>query len=283
MKVFVTGGSGRLGTAVVNDLLTHGYEVVSGDRRRGSEPLPAGCRFVELDLGDLGQVVGAMSGCEAVIHLGAIPSPYSHADEVVFNNNVGGTFAVLQAARLLSVEKVAIASSLSALGTAWAPEPFPPLYAPVDEDHPLLNHDCYGLSKEVDERTAEMFHRLTGMQVAALRFCWVSHMHEAKEAAERVKANPGHSEEWRVLWAYVDVRDAASACRRAIEADGFGFAAFNITADDTLSDTPTEELLRTHTPSLEIRQPIPGTASAFSNQRAKDVLGWMPEHSWRTE
>lgn len=283
MRVLVTGGSGRIGTATVADLVAHGYSVVSADRRRGPSPLPDGARFVEIDLGDVGQVAGAMEGCEAVIHLGAIPSPYSFPDEVVFNNNVRGTFAVFQAARLLGVKKVAFASSLSALGTAWAPEPFPPLYAPVDETHPLLNHDCYGLSKEVDERTAEMFHRLTGMQVAALRFCWVSHMDEAKEAVERIKADPGHPQEWRVLWAYVDVRDAAASCRRAIEADGFGFAAFNITADDTLSDIPTEELLRTYTPSLEIRRSIPGTASAFSNQRAKDVLGWTPEHSWRTE
>lgn len=283
MKVLVTGGTGRVGTAVVLDLLAHGYEVVCADRKRGSAPLPVGSRFVEIDLGDVGQVAGAMAGCEAVIHLGAIPGPYSHADEVVFNNNVGGTFAVLQAASLLGVKKAAIASSLSALGTAWAPDPFPPVYAPVDEAHPLLNHDCYGLSKEVDERTAEMFHRRTGMQIAAFRFCWVSHMDEAKAAVERVRANPGHPSEWRVLWAYVDVRDAASACRRGIEANGFGFAPFNITADDTLSQTPTEELIRTHVPSVEIRQPIPGVDSAFSCDHAKSVLGWAPKHSWRTE
>ena len=47
-----------------------------------------------------------MEGCEAVIHLGAIPSPYSFPDEVVFNNNVRNTFAVFQAARLLGVKKV---------------------------------------------------------------------------------------------------------------------------------------------------------------------------------
>lgn len=283
MKVLVTGGTGRLGTAVVRDLIEHGYEVVCADRKRSAEPSPPGGRFVEVALGDVGQVAGAMAGCDAVIHLGAIPSPYSHADEVVFNNNVGGTFAVLQAANLLGIKKAAIASSLSALGTAWAPDPFPPVYAPVDEAHPLLNHDCYGLSKEVDERTAEMFHRRTGMQIAAFRFCWVSHMHEAKAAVERVRANPGEPAEWRVLWAYVDVRDAASACRRGIEAEGVGFAPFNVTAADTLSDIPTEELIRTHVPSVEIRRPIPTTASAFSIERAKTVLGWEPMHSWRTE
>src|SRR5215213_11840578 len=195
MKVLVTGGSGHIGQWVIAELLSHGHEVINADRAApspGRAPAEAReARYIETDVSDVGQVAGALSGCDALIHLGAIPAPYRHADEVVFTNNVTGTFATLQAASLLGIDRVVIASSLSALGTAYAPVPFAPVYAPVDEDHPLLNHDCYGLSKEVDERTAEMFHRLTGMQVAALRFCWVSHMHEAKQAVERIKANPG--------------------------------------------------------------------------------------------
>src|SRR3954462_15238029 len=95
------------------------------------------------DAGDVGQITGAMAGCDAVIHLGAIPNPYGHADEVVFNNNVRATFATLQAASLLGIRKAVIASSISALGSAWALEPFPMAYAPVDEAHPLVVKDCY--------------------------------------------------------------------------------------------------------------------------------------------
>lgn len=283
MKVLVTGGSGRLGTGVIRDLLEHGYDVVNADRRPTAEPtLAAASRFIDTDLTDVGQVAGAMSGCDRVIHLGAIPVPYLHADEVVFRNNTGATFAVLQAASLLRIKKAAIASSLSALGTAWSPEPFPPLYAPVDEAHPLLNQEPYGLSKEVDERIAEMFHRRTGMEIAAFRFCLISHMDEAQAIADRIRQNPGDTQEWRVLWAYVDVADAAAACRRGIEAEGFGFAPFNITASDTLSDIPTEALLRRYTPSTEIRAPIPGTSTAFSISAANEKLGWQPALTWRT-
>jgi nucleoside-diphosphate-sugar epimerase len=239
-------------------------------------------RFIQTDLGDVGQVAGAMSGCGAVIHLGAIPQPYGHADEVVFLNNVGATFATLQAAMLLGVRKAVIASSLSALGTAYAPEPFAPLYAPVDEAHPLIVKDCYGLSKEVDERTGEMFHRRTGMHVVALRFHWVAYQEEARAMAEKLKDNPRLNDWWRLLWGYVDVRDAATICRLGIEADGLGFEPFNVTAADTLSETPTEELIRAHAPSVEIRQPIPGTASAFSIEKAQRLLGWTPKYSWRS-
>ena len=194
MRVLVTGGSGHLGQFVIRDLLDHGHAVVNADRRAPAADGPAGSPatpFVETDLGDVGQVAGALAGCDALIHLGAIPRPYLHPDEVVFVNNTRATFATLQAASLLGVKKAVIASSVSAFGTAWAPVPFPPRYAPIDEDHPLLNHDAYGLSKEVDERTAEMFHRRDGMAVAALRFHWVALPDDAVARAAQVTADPG--------------------------------------------------------------------------------------------
>jgi nucleoside-diphosphate-sugar epimerase len=286
MRVLVTGGSGRIGSATVQELLAHGYGVVNADQRPLSRDLiPSGAdyRYQETNLGDVGQVAGALSSCDAVIHLGAIPSPYRHPDEVVFLNNVGATFAVLQAAMLLGVKKAVFASSLSALGTAWAPEPFAPLYAPVDEAHPLLPHDCYGLSKEVDERTAEMFHRRTGMQVLAYRFPLVASMAEIKHLAETMRQNPAAQDNWKVLWAYIDVRDAALACRLGIEASGLGFEVFNISAADTVGSAPTEQLIKQYAPSVEIRQPIPGTGSAFSADKARRMLGYEPQHTWRDQ
>ena len=281
MRVLVTGGTGRVGQATVRDLLDHGYEVVSADQQRPAAR-PTDYRFIETDLGDVGQVAGAMARCEAVIHLGAIPNPYGHADEVVFVNNVRATFATLQAASLLGVKKAVFASSISALGTAWAMEPFAPLYAPVDEAHPLIVKDAYGLSKEVDERTGEMFHRRTGMQVVALRFHWVAQIDEARARAAELAADPARDDWWRLLWGYVDVRDAATSCRLGIEADGLGFEAFNVVAADTLGDRPTEELIRTYAPSVEIRHPIPGTTSAFAIDKAHRLLGWTPAYSWRS-
>ncbi len=285
MKVLVTGGSGRLGQGTVAELIAHGHEVVNADQRRAVdlfESVDANAyrqaRFVQTDLGDVGQVAGAMAGCDGVIHLGAIPSPGSFPDEVVFRNNTGATFAVLHAAELLGIKKAVIASSLSALGTAWATDFMTPVYAPVDEAHPLLNHDCYGLSKEVDERTAEMFHRRTEMQVVALRFTWVA---TPSEVAARAKEDADDPERARVLWSYVDLRDAALACRLAIEAEGLGFIPFNVVANDSTSSQPTEELIRKHAPDTEIRSPMPGTASAFSIERIRERLGFEPRHSWR--
>jgi nucleoside-diphosphate-sugar epimerase len=277
-RVLVTGASGKLGQAVIEELLAHDYEVVAADRRPPPLPRPE-VRFVEIELGDVGQVTTAMSGAQAVIHLGAIPGPNRQADEFVFANNTCATFAVLQAAQLKGVNRAVIASSISALGPSFSPTPTTPLYAPVDEDHPLLGADAYALSKEVDERTAAMFHRRTGMAVAALRFSFVARPDEVGESVAGVRRNPAGSS--RTLWSYVDIRDAAAAARLSLEAAGLTFEVFNVTASDTLSDIPTAKLLREFAPSVEIRQSIPGNASAYSIEKARRMLGYVPTHSWR--
>ena len=285
MKILVTGGSGKLGLAAIDALLEQGHQIVNADRSapvnpRGSDRAKA-ARFVQTDLGDVGQVAGAMAGCDAVLHLGAIPAPYSHADEVVFRNNVMGTFTVLQAAHLLGIKRAVIASSLSALGTAWSIDSWSPLYAPVDEDHPMLVKEAYGLSKEVDERTAEMFHRRNGTQVICLRFHWIAYADEARNRSIELASDPTIGDMKRHLWGYVDIRDAASLCVAAIESDGIGFDSFQCTAADTLCDRPTMELLRDFAPETEIRSDIPGNGSAYSVAKANRILGWSPVHSWR--
>lgn len=274
MRVLVTGGSGRLGRFVIAELLEYGHLVVNADQRKPAT-IDERERFIETDLTDVGQVAGALHGCDALLHLGAIPSPYRHPDEVVFNNNVQATFAALQAASLHRVKRAAIASSVSAYGMAWTPRRFAPLYVPLDEAHPFLPHDPYGLSKEVDERTAEMFHRRTGMTIAALRFHWVALPEELAGIGAGFADPEGTATN---LWGYVDARDAAAACRRAIETDGFGFEAFNIVAADTLMAEPTAELVRQHLPDTEIRSPLPGTAGGFAIDRAKRMLGWEPRY-----
>ncbi|MDQ3399101.1 MAG: NAD(P)-dependent oxidoreductase, partial [Deinococcota bacterium] len=245
MKVLVTGGSGALGRWVIRELAGHGYEVVNADLRPPGSAKDL-AHYRETDLTDVGQVAGALYGCEAVVHLGAIPSPGRHPDEVVFATNTRATFAVLQAAALLGVGKAVVASSTAALGTAFALHPFPPHYVPIDEAHPLLPQDPYALSKEVTERTGEAFHRRTGMSVLAYRFHWITQPGEVAAQAATFRARP----ELRAneLWGYVDVRDAARACRLGIEAKGLGFEVFNITATDSLSEVATAELVERYYP-----------------------------------
>jgi nucleoside-diphosphate-sugar epimerase len=279
--VLVTGATGRLGSAVVRDLLTAGYTVRGTDRHRPQPGAwPPGVRFITMELDHTGHIAGAMEGCDAVIHLGAIPAPWSHPDEVVFGNNTTATFAVLQAASLLGVKRAAIASSVSAYGMAWAKEGFNAQYVPLDEAHPIIAKDPYALSKEVDETTAAMFARKDGMTIGALRFHWIARPEDLTQRAGQDDAGDS-TVGVRGLWGYVHLADAARACRLAIEAEPFGFEAFNIVAADTLLSIPTEEALAKWGPEIEVRQPLPGFTSGFAIDKAKRLLGWEPEHSWR--
>lgn len=279
-KVLVTGGSGGLGLWVIRELVEHGYEVVNADRRPPDDPDGA-TRYVEVDLTSVEAVSDALTGCEAVVHLAAIPAPGGRPDEVVFGNNVMTTFGVLQAAKGLGVRKAVVASSTAALGAAFAPEPFAPLYVPIDEAHPLLPQDPYGLSKEVGERVCAAFSRRTGMSVLAFRFHYIVQPGEVAERA--ADFDPTSAVAARELGGYVDVRDAARACRLGLERRGLGFEVFNITAADTLSLTPTLALVRHHYPEVEVRAPLEGTASAWSIAKAGHLLGYAPRHSWRED
>ncbi|MEO5834692.1 MAG: NAD(P)-dependent oxidoreductase, partial [Nakamurella sp.] len=159
--VAVTGGSGKLGRAVVRDLLEHGYTVVTLDR----VPPPAGVDnpFVRVDLTDYGQVFESLhaiddrhTGIDAVVHLGAIPAPGMVPNAALFTNNVTATYNVFAAAKAAGIKRVVWASSETVLGL---PFDTPPPYIPVDEEYPPRPESSYSLSKRVEESMAEQFCR----------------------------------------------------------------------------------------------------------------------------
>jgi len=278
MKILVTGSSGRIGGAIVRDLLAAGHEVTGTDSRPSAD---AECPFVAADLRDLGQTMGLLAGKDAVAHMAAIPAPGGQPDDVVFDTNVRTTFNVLHAAALLGLRRVVSASSISAYGTAYAFHEITPLHVPFDEEHPLLHQDVYGLSKEVGEDIAATMHRRTGMAVANMRFAMVM----TPQAYAGFSGSSGRSEEHdrRVLWCYIDVRDAARACRLALELapEIVGCQAFNITAPDTFMAEPTAHLVRRSWPHPpEVDGDDAGTWAPIDCTRAQRVLGFTPQYLW---
>lgn len=280
--IAVTGGSGRFGSLVVRDLIAHDYSVVSLDIK---PPLPSAgetdpnCRHLVVDLSDREQVQAGLENCAAVIHLAAYPDPHSHASHTIFNNNVMSTYHILEAAAQNGIAKAVIASSESSYGFPWAVRPLSPVYFPVDETHPQLPQECYGLSKIVNELTGEMFHRRTGMQVVSLRLSTMCTQTEY-DYLESCLDKP--AELRRILWSYVDARDAAAACRLGIEADGLGAIHLNIAADETCSNIKSSELMHTFFPDVtDVRASFQQCEALYSNTRAKQALNWQPVYSWR--
>ncbi len=274
MRVVVTGGAGRLGRHVIAELQRHGHEVICVDKRLPDGPL-GGVRAHIADLTDLGQVYGVLRGADAVIHLGAIPSAGTYPNEVVFANNVLSHYHVLEAAAALGIRRLVTASTVQVLAQVGAVRPIFPHYVPVDEEHPVYPQNPYSLSKQLGEEMNTMFHRRYGLQALSLRFCWIADV-------EAIRArNPGQGGDPIHLWSYVDVRDAAQCCRLGVEADGLGAEVFYVAAADTLRDEPTVELIRRHFPDMEVRPGLQGYQTAISIDKARRLLGYQPQYSWR--
>ena len=77
------------------------------------------------------------------------------------------------------------------------------------------------------------------------------------------------------------MRDAAAACRLALDAPVDGAASFVIAAADTVAAHPSAELLHQLFPSTPLNRELGDFESLLSIDRARTVLGFEPRHSWR--
>lgn len=274
MRIAITGGSGGVGRATIAMAVKAGHTVVSIDHVPPPEALPEGVEFVEASIADYDALVEAFRGCDALIHLAAIPSPGRHPDHIVHNNNVVGSYNALRAAAEVGIKRVSQASSINAIGAAFSRWPrFD--YFPVDEQHPTYAEDPYSLSKWLCEQQADAFVRRFDMTIASLRFHWV--LPDRQTATELSSKNTEGAS--RHLWAYTPRMSAASSCLLGITADFKGHEVFFITATDTVFDTPSIDLAKQFYPEVEIRGDLSGNNSFFDSSKARRILGWTHEVS----
>ncbi len=274
--VVVTGGSGHTGRAVVQHLAEHGYQVVNVDQ---APPTAGGEPYRLADLTDFGQTYQCLAGADAVVHLAAIPRPTFHPAQVVFRVNTLAAYNVFEAAAALDIPRVVYASSVSVLGFPFFVRPLAPAYVPIDEDHPRQPQDAYALSKFVGEEIAEAFVRRGGLTAISLRFPWIHTPETFRRDILPLWDDPaaGASN----LWSYIDARDAALACRLALEANAAGHTVCFAAAGDSFMPTPTAELVRRFYPQTAIRAAGADHWPLLSSARAAQVLGYRAQFSWR--
>ena len=282
-KVLVTGGSGKLGRAVLRDLVAHGYDVLNIDQQTLPDPI---CKTVRIDLTDFGEVASAILGgvderggpFDAVVHLAAIPAPGLAANARTFANNVPTTYNVFEACRLAGIKNIVFASSETVLGL---PFDTPPPYAPVDEEYFPRPESAYSLGKLLDETMAAQFSRWDpSLRICGLRFSNVMNPEDYK-AFPAFDADPS-TRKWN-LWGYIDARDGAQAVRRAIQADFTGFEAFIIANADTVMSRSNMSLLAEVFPDVPQKGNIAANSTLLSIEKAKRMLGYSPQFSWRNE
>ena len=305
MKVLVTGGSGIVGHYVIDELVSHEHTVLNADRVRpgdlghsgshgASRDTAAALRegwgdaveFIQLDVTDYGQVVSAMGRCEAVVHLAAVPTHVGFIEERAFATNTVSMWCVMRAAEQLRVRKLILGSSYNAIGAfvtsaaRWDGGVRPPEYFPIDEDHPTRAEEGYSVSKWVGEQVADAFARRDpDMQLGSMRFngMWDDERMRQLQAEPIMDVN----ERAAGFWTYLHIRDAARACRMAVEAEWKGHQRFFLNAKDIMLALPTMDAISQVYPTAPVRRTIEGFEAPIETANARRMFGWEPLYSWR--
>ena len=275
--IVVTGAAGRLGRMVVRLLVDQGREVLATDQL-DADDLPA--EFVRCDLVDAEAVGDILKDAEAVVHMGAIPGPLRDPPRVIFDNNVASTFNVMMSAAELGLRRVVFSSSAFGMGWAHDGNAFVPLYLPLDEEHPMMPFEPYGLSKQVGEDIGRMIARNSDTTVVSLRFTNVA---LPEVIAEFPWPAPTPEDPLTlVMWAYAEAGGVAEAHVLALDAEIEEYEAFMLAQPSSRFAEPTIDLVRNNFGDrVEIREGLDGTASVISTEKAQRLLGWRPRFDWR--
>ncbi|HYM97474.1 MAG TPA: NAD(P)-dependent oxidoreductase [Candidatus Sulfotelmatobacter sp.] len=288
-RIVVTGGSGKIGAWILKELLDAGHEVLNVDLKPAADPR---CRTLIADLTESGQAYGAIGvytgidelqpslrpqPIDALVHFAAIPRVQLVPDSEVFRINTTSTYNVMEAAIRAGIRKVVYASSEATYGVDFADDQLDPDYFPLDEEHPTVPMDAYGLSKVANERTAAAFHARVGGDFYGLR---IGDVMAPPDYLKFPLWTTDPAIRKRELWAYVDVRDVAQMVRLCVDTDGLGFQVFNAFAGESAHVLPIRELAQRFYPNVTFKKDISEHGSLVSNEKARRLLGFEQRHRW---
>jgi uronate dehydrogenase len=158
-RLLLTGAAGRIATAVRPVLRELADEVVLTDQVEVGE-LGPGERFARAELSDPAPWPQLASGCDAIVHLGAVSD--EAAFDVLAGPNLHGAFHVYDAARRAGARRVVAASSGRVTGFYGVGER-------LDGDTTPRPDGLYGATKVFSETLGRMYADKFGLEVVALR------------------------------------------------------------------------------------------------------------------
>jgi len=174
MKIFLTGGTGYIGSHTCVELLNSGYEVViydnlSNSNMRVLERIKAitgkELVFIQGDMRDEELMARSMMGCSAVIHFAGLKAVGESSEIPIeyYDNNINGTLSLLRAMKKNSIYNLVFSSSATVYGD--------PSYLPLDEKHPLSATNPYGRTKLfIEEILRDVYTSNNNWHIALLRY-----------------------------------------------------------------------------------------------------------------
>jgi UDP-glucose 4-epimerase len=283
-RFLVTGGSGFVGSHVVDELVAGGAEeVVVFDKAVREENLAeasaaGSVRIVEGDVTDRDALASAASEVAGVFHLAVLPIGPSEADpRLALDVNVVGTFNVLEAAQSAGAGKVVFSSASSVYGDT---------NDTMDESHPLEARSMYGASKIAGEYFLRAFREIYGLDYVVLRYMNVYGPRQdgglIVSVLRRIEAGeaPVIQGDGSQSFDFVHVADVARLNVAAMES-GVSGEAYNVGSGGEATVTEIVEKLIELTgvdvePEYDRSAKVLMARRVGSNERAVRELGWEP-------
>jgi UDP-glucose 4-epimerase len=286
LRVLVTGGSGFIGSHVVDVLAARGHEPVNFDRVESPHHEPGSVETIIGEATDADALAAAMHGCDAVIHLAAMADVNDvQADpEGAELANSRATLAVLEAVRRSGVGRVVYGS------TIW-------VYSDVPEtsvcEQTRLSHPAhlYTATKLAGELYCRSYAELYGVEYTILRF-GIPYGPRARDATvlaaftkKALAGEPltvaGSGDQTR---RFVYVEDLADGVVRGLAPEAAN-RIYNLTGSETTTILEIAEAVREFVGDAEIVH-TPARAGDFggkevSSERAREDLGWVPVTPFR--
>lgn len=290
-RIFFTGGSGKAGKHVIPYLLDQGHRVMNVDLKPLDHP---GVDNLIADITDSGQMFNAMTSYagfdelelgtgvpkfDAVVHFAAVSRILINPDNETFKVNTMGTYNVIEAAVKLGIKKIIIASSETTYGICFSDGKTDPTVLPLEEDYDVDPMDSYGLSKVVNEKTAQSFQRRSGFDIYALRIGNVIEPHEYAKLFPHYFKHPEVRR--RNAFCYIDARDLGQIVDLCLEKDDLCYQVFNAGNDHNGAIIPSKELAAQFFPGVPLSRELDEHEALFSNRKIKEVLGFKEQHNWR--
>lgn len=289
MNVMITGGTGFVGSHLVEELLFNGYQVSilsnSAFLPKNLAQYTKELKLIQGDFGDTNTLQFALKGIDKVVHLAWTTVPQTMSGSPVFDvqSNVIGTVNLLEQCVGMGIEKFVFISSG---GTVYG-IPNTPV---ISESHSLNPISSYGICKLAAEKYIQLYHHLYGLDYAILRVsnAYGEYQNLLKGQGvigiwlRKIK-NSEVLEIWgdgSVIRDYVYVKDLAIALSLALERTTRE-KTFNIGAGVGHSLNQLLEIIKTEVPFIvrveykESRK-IDVSANVLDISQAKEVLGWSP-------
>lgn len=304
MNVFVTGGAGYIGSAVVNTLIGRGDDVIVFDNlyQGHRETVPDGASFVEGDLADKDALKKTLAEHrpDAIMHFAShtLVGESMQRPFLYLRDNVTNGLNLIECAVDLDIRKFILSSTANLFGI--------PEEMPITDTAPIHPGSPYGESKYILERLLYWMDRIHGLKYAALRYfnaCGAVSMHHGEDHDPETHLIPivlqvalGQRErvviygddydtpDGTCVRDYVHILDLAQAHLLALDALEEKSRTYNLGNGEGFSVKQVIETARRvtgHPIPAEVGPRRPGDPATLvaGSRKIREELGWEPRFS----